>query len=79
MPRVFRGTHVQLPCVHVFRAREVAISCERTFAMYADGDPIGDLPLRVRALQGAVAMLTPRDAGAQAPFAAAAASPGASA
>jgi YegS/Rv2252/BmrU family lipid kinase len=78
LPRVFRGTHVQLPYVHVFRAREVAISCDRPFTMYADGDPIGELPLRVTALRGAVTMLTPRELGADAPFTAdaAAASPG---
>jgi diacylglycerol kinase family enzyme len=28
------------------------INCERAFAMYADGDPIGELPLCVRALKG---------------------------
>ena len=38
----------------VFRAREVTISADRPFTMYADGDPIGELPVRVRALPGAV-------------------------
>ncbi|MGO9488019.1 MAG: diacylglycerol/lipid kinase family protein [Solirubrobacteraceae bacterium] len=59
-PKVFKGTHVDEPCVKVFRAREIALSADRPFTMYADGDPIGDLPLRVRALQGAVTMLLPR-------------------
>jgi len=59
LPKVFSGEHVHLPGVRGFRAREVAISCERSFDMYADGDPIGRLPLRVRALQGAVRMLVP--------------------
>jgi len=63
LPRVFKGTHVQLPSVRVFRAAEVAISADRPFTMYADGDPIGELPLRVRALPGAVAVLTPTHAG----------------
>jgi YegS/Rv2252/BmrU family lipid kinase len=58
-PKVFGGTHVHEPCVSVFRAREVTISAERPFTMYADGDPIGELPVRVRALRGAVTMLTP--------------------
>ena len=49
LPRVFKGTHVQLPSVHVFRAAEVEISADRPFTMYADGDPIGELPVRVRA------------------------------
>lgn len=62
LPRVFKGTHVDEPCVHVFRAREVAIAADRPFTMYADGDPIGELPLRVRALPGAVHVLVPADA-----------------
>jgi hypothetical protein len=36
--------------------------------MYADGDPIGDLPLRVRALSGAVTMLVPVAGGAHRVF-----------
>jgi YegS/Rv2252/BmrU family lipid kinase len=59
LPRVFKGTHVELPSVRVFRAREVEISADRPFTMYADGDPIGELPLRVRAVPGAVNVLVP--------------------
>jgi YegS/Rv2252/BmrU family lipid kinase len=67
-PRVFSGEHVKLPCVKVFRAREISLSADRPFAMYADGDPIGELPLRVRALRGAVTMLVPRVQGADSAF-----------
>jgi YegS/Rv2252/BmrU family lipid kinase len=70
MPAVFKGKHVEQPEVSVFRAREIEISSNRPFTMYADGDPIGDLPLRVRALHGAIAMLTPRAAPADSAFAA---------
>jgi YegS/Rv2252/BmrU family lipid kinase len=59
LPKVFSGTHVRESCVHVFRASEIAISADRPFTMYADGDPIGQLPLRVRALRGAVTILAP--------------------
>jgi YegS/Rv2252/BmrU family lipid kinase len=59
LPRVFKGTHVRDPAVKVFRARELLLSADRPFTMYADGDPIGELPVRVRALSGAVTMLTP--------------------
>jgi YegS/Rv2252/BmrU family lipid kinase len=62
LPRVFKGTHVQLPSVHVYRAAEVEISADRPFTMYADGDPIGDLPVRVRAVRGAVSVLLPAEA-----------------
>jgi diacylglycerol kinase family enzyme len=61
LPKVFRGTHVQLPSVHVFRAAEVAITANRPFTMYADGDPLGELPLRIRAVAGAVNILVPAD------------------
>ncbi len=68
LPKVFSGTHVREPCVQVFRAREISLSADRPFTMYADGDPIGELPVRVRALRGAITMLTPRVAGADAAF-----------
>jgi YegS/Rv2252/BmrU family lipid kinase len=60
LPKIFRGTHVHEPNVSVFRARELTLSSERPFTMYADGDPIGELPVRVRALPGAITMLLPR-------------------
>jgi YegS/Rv2252/BmrU family lipid kinase len=62
LPRVFSGRHIEEPSVRVFRAREVMVSAERPFTMYADGDPIGELPLRVRALRGAVRVLVPAGA-----------------
>jgi YegS/Rv2252/BmrU family lipid kinase len=69
LPRLFKGTHVQLPCVHVFRAAEVEIRSDRPFTLYADGDPIGELPVRVRALRGAITVLTPGEAGHDSAFA----------
>jgi YegS/Rv2252/BmrU family lipid kinase len=62
LPKVFKGTHVELPSVHVFRAAAVEISADRPFTMYADGDPIGELPVRVRAVRGAVTVLVPAGA-----------------
>ncbi|HEY4449962.1 MAG TPA: diacylglycerol kinase family protein [Solirubrobacteraceae bacterium] len=78
LPKVFAGTHVQLPSVRVFRAREVAIAADRPFTAYADGDPIGDLPLRASALRGAINVIVPADASA-APFGAPAPAAGAQA
>lgn len=59
LPKVFSGAHVREPSVRSFRAREVAINADRPFTMYADGDPIGELPLRVKVLGGAVRVLVP--------------------
>jgi len=61
LPKVFKGAHVELPSVHVFRAAAVEISADRPFTMYADGDPIGELPVRVSAVGGAVSVLVPAD------------------
>jgi diacylglycerol kinase family enzyme len=59
LPKVFKGTHVELPSVKVLQAAEVVISADRPFALYADGDPIAQLPARVRVLPGAVRVLVP--------------------
>lgn len=59
LPKVFKGTHVEDPSVEVHRAREVKISAGRPFALYADGDPIADLPATVRCVPGAVRVLVP--------------------
>jgi YegS/Rv2252/BmrU family lipid kinase len=59
LPKVFKGTHVANPEVTVRRAREVKISADRPFQLYADGDPIADLPAIVRTLPNAVRVLVP--------------------
>jgi YegS/Rv2252/BmrU family lipid kinase len=58
-PRVFKGTHVNNDEVDVRRAAQVRIAADRPFALYADGDPIAQLPATVRTLPGAVRMLVP--------------------
>jgi YegS/Rv2252/BmrU family lipid kinase len=59
LAQVFRGTHVANPEVEVRHAREVRIAADRPFALYADGDPIADLPVTVRTLPAAVRVLVP--------------------
>ncbi len=59
LPTVFKGEHVRQPNVQVLRAREVEISSSRPFTMFADGDPIADLPVTVRALPAAVSVVVP--------------------
>jgi YegS/Rv2252/BmrU family lipid kinase len=60
MPKAFKGTHVDEPEVTVLRAAEVKITADRPFTMYADGDPIAELPVTVRALPAAVRAIVPR-------------------
>jgi YegS/Rv2252/BmrU family lipid kinase len=59
MPTLFKGTHVRQAAVQVFRAREVEIGADRPFTLYADGDPIAELPVTVRALPDAVRVMVP--------------------
>jgi YegS/Rv2252/BmrU family lipid kinase len=60
LPTVFKGEHVNQPSVEVVRAREVRISADRPFTMYADGDPIAELPVAVRVIPQALKVLVPR-------------------
>jgi YegS/Rv2252/BmrU family lipid kinase len=59
LPTVFSGAHVQQDTVEVLRGAVVQISASRPFTMYADGDPIAELPVTVRALPGAVRAIVP--------------------
>ena len=59
LPTVFKGAHVRLPAVSVSRARSVHVAADRPIVMYADGDPIGELPVTVRAVASAVRVLVP--------------------
>lgn len=58
-PSVFRGAHVRLPYVEVLRSARVRISGSRPFTMYADGDPIAELPVTVSARPAAVRTIVP--------------------
>jgi YegS/Rv2252/BmrU family lipid kinase len=59
LPQVFGGRHVGNPEVTVLRARSLTVHARRPLTMYADGDPIADLPATVHALPGAVRVLCP--------------------
>ena len=41
IPRVFKGTHLDDPTMHIFTAREVTLDSDRPFKVFADGDPRG--------------------------------------
>jgi diacylglycerol kinase family enzyme len=59
LAKVFRGTHVHAPGVSVRRAAEVHVAADRPFTVYADGDPIGNLPMTLRAIPAALHVLLP--------------------
>jgi len=60
LPTLFKGEHVRQRAVHVSRAREVVVTADRPFTMYADGDPIAELPATVGVLPGAVKVIVPQ-------------------
>jgi YegS/Rv2252/BmrU family lipid kinase len=59
LPRVFKGTHVELPEVHVMRTRKLRVDADRPFVVYADGDPIAETPATLEVLPRALTVLCP--------------------
>lgn len=58
LPRVYRGTHATVEQVSMFRVRSARLSSPGVTA-YADGDPIGALPLTIEVVPGALSLFTP--------------------
>ncbi|MET0830669.1 MAG: diacylglycerol kinase [Microbacterium sp.] len=58
LPRVYRGTHTTVPEVSTRRVRSVRLSSPGVTA-YADGDPIGALPLMIEVAPAALSVFTP--------------------
>lgn len=59
LPRVFRGTHVRTRHVDVTRAASVEVSAGGPLVAYADGDPVGVLPLTIEARPASLRLLVP--------------------
>jgi YegS/Rv2252/BmrU family lipid kinase len=59
LPKVFKGTHVDLDVITVLRGAEVEISASRPFEIYADGEHIADLPAKLRPLPRALRVIAP--------------------
>ncbi|MFD7073326.1 diacylglycerol/lipid kinase family protein [Nocardioides sp. NPDC059952] len=65
LPKVYDGSHVELPEVTVLRGRAVELSGTPSVPMGADGEPMGHLPAgpdsaaRIEVLPGALSILRP--------------------
>jgi YegS/Rv2252/BmrU family lipid kinase len=59
LPKVFRGAHIHDANVTELRGAEVRVEADRPFTVYADGDPIGNLPTVLRAVPAALKVLLP--------------------
>lgn len=57
-PRIFSGRHVEHPLVHTWRGREITISSVGS-VIYADGERIGDPPVSIEVVPGALSVLRP--------------------
>jgi YegS/Rv2252/BmrU family lipid kinase len=60
LPKVFKGTHVELDEVRVFRAPHLELSASRPIPVYADGEHLTDLPAALRVLPRALSVIVPR-------------------
>jgi diacylglycerol kinase (ATP) len=58
-PRLFSGTHVRHPAVEIRRARDVEIASAREFYLYADGEEVGPLPVRLTIEPRALPVIVP--------------------
>jgi diacylglycerol kinase (ATP) len=58
-PKVFAGTHVTHPAVTMLRGREIAISADRPFEVYGDGERLGSLPATFAVRPSALEVVVP--------------------
>ena len=62
LPKVFKGTHTDNPRVQFLKGEVIEVSADRPFTIYADGDPIGDLPATVKVSRESLRVLVPATA-----------------
>lgn len=58
-PKLFKGTHVGMEEVKIFRAKYLELTASRPFPVYADGEHLTDLPASLRLLPRALSVLAP--------------------
>lgn len=59
IPKVYSGKHVTLPSIEVVQARRIVVDADRRFQVYADGDPVADLPATIEIRPEALRILVP--------------------
>jgi YegS/Rv2252/BmrU family lipid kinase len=62
VPKVFKGTHVDSPYGRFDTGKVVQVVADRPFTVYADGDPIAELPLEVTIDEGSLRVIVPTEA-----------------
>jgi diacylglycerol kinase (ATP) len=57
LPKVFSGRHLEHPLVSLHRAAEVSVDADRPVHVYADGEPLGTVPVRIEVRRAAIDVL----------------------
>ncbi|HEY1596760.1 MAG TPA: diacylglycerol kinase family protein [Thermoleophilaceae bacterium] len=57
--KAFKGRHVDDPNLQWLAGSEIEVSADRPFTVYADGDPIADLPVTVSVSKQALRVIAP--------------------
>jgi YegS/Rv2252/BmrU family lipid kinase len=57
--KVFKGTHLDDPAVTVARGEVVEVDADRPFTIYADGDPLAELPATVTVARQTLRVIVP--------------------
>ncbi len=58
-PRIFKGTHVELPQVETFQIRQLTIRTEKPRLLTPDGELLGQSPVSIQCLPGALEVFAP--------------------
>jgi len=61
-PKVFKGKHTDSPHGRFATGEVVQVVADRPFTVYADGDPITELPLEVRVEKASLRVIVPTEA-----------------
>jgi YegS/Rv2252/BmrU family lipid kinase len=57
--KTFNGSHVDDPAAHFLRGREIEVNADRPFTVYADGDPLVELPATIRVAPSVLRVIVP--------------------
>ena len=62
LPSVFKGEHLKQDTVELQRGKVLKVDADRPFTIYADGDPLCDLPATISIRHNAIRVILPREA-----------------
>ena len=57
--KAFKGGHVDDPAIRWLTGTEIEVDADRPFTVYADGDPIADLPATITVTKQTLRVIAP--------------------